>query len=68
MIEKILYTCQYCNTDYADKDKAIACEENHKSIAKIEGVYKSYNSIPDGCPVKIRVKFEGNDKWIEYKR
>lgn len=32
MIEKILYTCQICNTDYADKEKAIACEKSHKTL------------------------------------
>lgn len=28
MIKKTLYTCQICNTDYADKEKAIACEKS----------------------------------------
>ena len=32
MIEKILYSCQICNTDYTDKEKAIACEKSHKSL------------------------------------
>lgn len=59
MITKTLYTCQFCNTNYADKEKAIACEKNHKTLDKatIMGEYKSKNSTPDGCPVKIKVKF-----------
>lgn len=70
MITKTLYTCQFCNTDYADKEKAIACEKNHKKLenATIIGEYKSKNSIPDGCPVKIRVKFHGSEKLVTYNR
>lgn len=36
--------------------------------AAIMGDYKSLKSIPDGCPAKVKVKFRGSDKWIEYKR
>ena len=70
MKEKKLYTCEFCNTDYADKEKADKCEKNHKVLetAVIVGEYKSIGSIPDGCPNKIKVKFNGYDKWIEYKR
>lgn len=57
MVTKTLYTCQFCNTDYADKE-----------TATIVGDYKSLKSIPDGCPTKIKVKFKGSDRWIEYKR
>ena len=70
MIEKTLYTCQICNTDYADKEKAIACEKNHKALegATFVGEYKSKRQTADGCPVKIRVKFKGYDEWVVYKR
>ena len=53
-----------------DKEKAMECEKNHKVLetATIVGDYKSLKSIPDGCPTKIKVKFKGSDKWIEYKR
>lgn len=70
MIEKTLYTCQFCNTDYTDRERAIACEKNHKTLetAVIIGVYKSQKSITDGCPTKIKVKFKNTDKWIEYRR
>lgn len=27
MIEKKLYTCEICNTDYSDKEKAMQCEK-----------------------------------------
>ena len=70
MIKKTLYTCQICNTDYADKEKAIACEKSHKTLegATFAGEYKPKGMIGDGHPVKIRVKFKGSDKWVVYKR
>lgn len=70
MITKTLYTCQICNTDYADKEKAKTCEKNHKKLedAMFIGEYKSQKSIVDGCPVKIKVKFKGSDNWIVYHR
>lgn len=70
MREKRLYTCEICNTDYADKEKAKDCEKNHKLLEKatIVGDYKSIGMFPDGEPYKIRVKFPGTNKWIEYKK
>lgn len=70
MIEKTLYTCQICNTDYADKEKAIACEKSHKTLkgAEFVGEYKPKGMVGDGLPIKIRVKFKGSDKWVVYKR
>lgn len=70
MKEKKLYTCDICDTDYSDKQKAIACEENHKLLEKstIIGEYKSIGLFPNGEPYKIRVKFPGTEKFVEYKR
>ena len=70
MTEKKLYTCDICKTDYASKEKAIQCEKNHKLLetATIVGVYTSMSSIKEGVPAKIRVKFKGMDKFIEYER
>ncbi len=70
MTEKKLYTCDICKTDYADKEKAKECEKNHKLLetAEFVGVYKSKGSIPEGVPVKIRIKFKGMDKFVEYTR
>lgn len=36
--------------------------------AAFVGEYKPKGMIGDGCPVKIRVKFKGSDKWVAYKR
>ena len=70
MAEKKLYTCDICHTDYADKDKAKKCEQNHKLLGKatIIGEYKSMNSITNGIPNKIKVKFPDSEVWFDYKR
>lgn len=70
MREKKLYTCEVCHTDYADKEKAMKCEKGHKLLEKatIEGEYKPISMCPDGEPHKIRVKFPGTNKFVEYQR
>ena len=70
MKEKTLYTCEFCHTDYADKNDAKECEKNHKLLEKatIIGEYKPLKSIPNGVPNKIKVKFPGSDEWFDYKR
>jgi hypothetical protein len=70
MKEKKLYTCEICNTDYADKEKAKQCEKEHKLLEKatIIGEYKPISMFPNGEPFKIQVKFPGTDKFIEYRR
>lgn len=35
MKEKVLYTCEVCHTDYADKTEAKRCEESHKKELKV---------------------------------
>lgn len=69
MKEKKLYTCDICNTDYSDKQRAIDCEKNHKLIEKatIIGDYKSIGQIPNGEPYRIRIHFSGPERWIEYR-
>lgn len=67
---KKLYACEICNTDYADEEKARECEKNHKLLEKavIIGKYHPISTFPNGEPYKIRVKFPGTDKFIEYRR
>lgn len=69
MKEKKLFTCEICNTDYNEKDKAVACEKNHKLLEKavIIGEYQSIEVNKNGHPNKIKVKFPGSDKFITYK-
>ena len=45
--------------------------KGHKMLEKatlVTGVYKPISMQPSGEPYKIRVKFPGTDKFIEYKR
>lgn len=69
MKEKKLYTCEICNTDYADKEAAKKCEKNHKLLEKatIIGEYKGMGMHPSGKPYKLRVKFPGSNDWTDYK-
>ena len=39
MVEKKLYTCEYCRTDYKDKVNAEKCEANHlKNLTVIDNL------------------------------
>lgn len=69
MKEKKLYTCEICNTDYADKEAAEKCEKNHKLLGKatIIGEYKGMGMYPNGNPYKIKVKFPDSNVWSGYK-
>ena len=70
MKTRTVYTCSCCNTDYEEKEKAIECENNHKLLetAEIVGEYKPQILCSDGTPIRIKVKFKGNDEWITYYR
>lgn len=52
------------------KKKAKDCKKNHKLLEKacIACEYKSIDSTPSGELTKIKVKFPGTNKYIEYKR
>ena len=70
MKEKKLYTCEICNTNYADKKKAIECEKTHKLLesATIVGEYKPITVNAQGLPHRIKVKFKGYDSPVFYSR
>ena len=69
MREKKLYTCEICNTDYAEKESAAKCEKNHELLGKatIVGKYKAMGIHPSGKPYRIMVKFPGSNDWTDYK-
>lgn len=68
MKEKQLWTCELCNTDYNLKEKAKACEDNHKrNFVSIDFKYKPINTLPDGFPNRIILE-DKDGKRIEYKR
>lgn len=71
MIKRTLYRCEYCNTEYASENAAIECERIHKkltNIKRIDGTYKSMKSVPDGAPIAVTIRFDGDDKPYTYRR
>lgn len=50
------YRCELCNTEYSDKKKAEACEQNHKKPKKIvSSRYLSKGQDETGYPKSIDV-------------
>lgn len=59
MIETTLYKCEFCDTTYKDKDKAMECENNHKKPVIISNAkYISFKSDKTGYPICIDVEME----------
>ena len=76
MKEKRLYTCEICNTDYTDKEKAKECEKAHiKPIEicepmKYHSIYHKddiFSSKGKNYPDWITIKFEDSSEH-KYKR
>lgn len=68
MKEVAKYQCEYCHTEYREKNKCEECENNHKIKPKIDKkIYRAYNSEHSGYPYQINIKFE-NGEVIAYKR
>lgn len=68
MKEKTLYTCEYCHTDYADKQTAIECEKVHVLDFEIfEKVYKPKSIERSGFPIKIVIKAK-DGRTAQYER
>lgn len=65
MKEQKFYVCEYCNTKYKEKRKAVQCEKNHHS-PKSFGIC-NYNSIIDSYPDWIEILFD-NGKCFKYRR
>lgn len=61
MKEKRLYTCEICNTDYANKADAQNCEKEHcKTTVMKDFRYNAHSKYPH----KIEVKFtDGTTHW-----
>ena len=68
MKELSKYQCEYCKTEYTDKNACAECEANHKTAAKITAkVYSPYRSDKSGYPNSINIEFE-DGRVIKYKR
>ena len=59
MKQKVLYTCEYCHTDYKLKTDAEKCEKIHRQKLKIlDKRYLSYKQDASGFPVSITIMNE----------
>lgn len=68
MKEKVLYTCEVCRTDYADKAETKRCEESHKRKLKIvDSRYLARAQTLIGFPITITVQSEDGIR-VTYKR
>lgn len=68
MKEKVLYTCEVCRTDYADKAEAMRCELSHKKKLKIvDSRYLTRAQDMSGFPTSITLQSE-DGKRVTYKR
>lgn len=68
MKEKVLYTCEVCHTDYANKAEAKRCEESHKKKLKIvDSRYLARAQTLIGFPITITVQSEDGIR-VTYKR
>lgn len=67
MKEKVLYTCEVCHTDYADKAEAKRCEESHEKKLKIvDSRYLARAQTLIGFPITITVQSEDGIR-VTYK-
>lgn len=68
MVERKLYECEYCHTNYSDKKEAEKCENSHLKIKKIvESRWSAIKSDQTGRPSKILVELsDGTQQW--YRR
>ena len=68
MKEKVLYTCEVCRTDYANKAEAKRCEESHEKKLKIvDSRYLARAQTLIGFPITITVQSEDGIR-VTYKR
>lgn len=69
MKEQKMYVCEFCNTQYENKNDALKCEQNHKTPKKVKELrYREAKDAPDGgYPSRIQIEFN-NGKTVWYKK
>lgn len=68
MKEQKLYVCEFCNTQFKDKESALKCENNHHTPREmIKSYYYRADCQQDGYPKKIEIMFD-DGKTLIYKR
>ena len=68
MKEQKLYICEFCNTQFKNKQEALNCEKNHHTPKEMrQPQYHRTNHSNDGYPDRIEIVFDdGKSLW--YKR
>lgn len=68
MKEQKLYVCEYCHTQYKDKNKAIQCEKNHHFPMSFKDYkYHAAKDSQSGYPDWVEIIFE-DGKCLRYHR
>lgn len=70
MIEKVMYICEYCDTQYTTKAHCIKCENFHKKNLKIRYVdkYEPFTKkCESGFPRIIRVIADDGSEHTYYR-
>ena len=68
MKELILYTCEFCGTNYSDKCRCEKCEKGHKVPKKIHREkYFSIEQDDKGYPAAVDIEMDNGD-IVRYKR
>lgn len=68
MKEQKLYVCEFCGTQYKEKQKALDCEKNHHTPKSMrQPQYHAAMRSQDGYPDRIEVVFD-DGKVLWYKR
>lgn len=68
MKEKVRWQCEFCNTEYADKKSAEACESSHKKVISIIGTkYLPIKVDMTGFPICVEIKMS-NGSTVKYRR
>ena len=61
MKQKTLYTCEICNTDYADKAAAENCENEHEKPKSIKS-FRIHAHAKYPCKIEVMFK-DGETCW-----
>lgn len=63
MKQKVLYTCEICHTDYANKADAKQCEKEHAKVINVDDIRVHAHIL---YPHKILVRFnDGKSVWYK---
>lgn len=63
-----LYQCEFCGTQYKNRQDAVLCEKNHRQVKDvISANYVSCNNDRTGMPIRIQVVFSDGSK-ASYRR